>query len=259
MTGFMDDPHTLLMDLAWQYAGMGLPVLPLRPGRKEPASLHGKDDATTDQDQVVEWWNRNTRYNIGVRSPVGYVVLDVDPRNGGTDSLQEILKGHSLPKTWMARTGSGGWHIWFKAHGPFRGQLCRGVDIKSNTGYVVMPPSVHPNGQRYRIVQDEPPAPAPAWLLREMRPKRVEKFTPTPGSSNSTSGLVRAVAEAPRHDQLRGANNTLYWAARRAVEEGTYDEIRNELIEAAQGDDRSDGWLRAIERTLKSAEKWRTA
>ena len=46
---------------------------------------------TTDPDQIGRWWTRNPRYNIAVRPPVGYAVLDVDPRNGGTDNLLALL------------------------------------------------------------------------------------------------------------------------------------------------------------------------
>jgi hypothetical protein len=169
-------PDDTLADAARGYA-LEWPVLPLKAERKEPATAHGKDDATTDPDQIREWWNHNPRYNIGVRPPVGYVVLDVDPRNGGTDNLIELIDGRRMPETWMTRTGSGGWHIWLKAYPPFRSTLCKGVDIKYNTGYVVMPPSVHPNGRVYRWVNEHPIAYTPVWLLSLMRPP-VRKVEP---------------------------------------------------------------------------------
>ena len=47
-----------------------------------------------------------------------------------------------------ARTATGGTHIWLRYDGrPVGGRLGPGVDIKTHSGYVVVPPSVTPNGQ----------------------------------------------------------------------------------------------------------------
>ena len=48
------------------YARVGIPVFPLMPGKKVPATKHGKDDATTDLRVIRSWWRRNPNHNIGL-------------------------------------------------------------------------------------------------------------------------------------------------------------------------------------------------
>lgn len=220
-------------DLALEYAAAGLSVLPLhRPitvgcscGRrdchspgKHPRIEHGKDDATTDVQTITGWWSRWPDANIGVRPPIGIVVLDVDPRNGGASALAELETNHGpLPPTLTAWTGSGGLHIWYAYAGPSVGRLCAGVDVKTHTGYLVAPPSMHSSGGHYMWANDLATAPAPRWVRSLLTPPRV-----VPGGTVHRAGsggiehLVRVVADAGE-GQL---NNRLYWAAVRAHEGG---------------------------------------
>ncbi len=218
------------------YARAGLDVLPLTPGGKTPLGTlvpHGKDDASHDVEQVRDWWVQHPTANIGIRPAVGVVVLDVDPRNGGASALVELTRPHGgLSPTWTAWTGGGGLHAWYRAAGPFKAKLCDGVDLKTHTGYVVVPPSLHPSGRRYVWANDLPIAEAPAWLaaiLAAPPPRPLPTVTAGTFSGAHDDGLVRLVAEpgADRH-------NRLYWATRRAVEGGRLTaELRGRLVVAA--------------------------
>lgn len=220
-----------LSDTALDYAARGVPVLPLHPSKKTPASRHGKDDATTDTDQVRAWWEHNPHYNIGLRPPVGFIVLDVDPRNGG--DLDQL---GTVPPTSIAKTGGGGWHLWFHYLGPVRGALdgTPGVDIKSNSGYLVAPPSIHDEtGDEYRWISTGAIAPLPRHLVsRVARPRPQQRHTP-PGcvGSGSVAGLVRSVAAAPTGSR----NSILFWAACRLVESDSPPEHYTALCDAAVG------------------------
>ncbi len=91
--------------------------------------------------------------NIGVSCDVsGLLVLDIDPRDGGDETLAELIKQHGeLPPTLEVRTGGGGRHLYFEHPGDKRGfvkKIGPGVDVKAN-GYVVAPPSVHESGGVY--------------------------------------------------------------------------------------------------------------
>jgi hypothetical protein len=121
--------------------------------------------------------------------PSALAVVDVDPRNGGDDSLAELEHYHGpLPATWRAHTGSGGFHVIFQAPadvGLVDGPLAPGIDLKAN-GYIVAPPSMHPNGRVYvwelgSSPDDVPLAPTPAWLVALIngRPRR---RAPQPGA-----------------------------------------------------------------------------
>ena len=75
------------------------------------------------------------------------MVFDVDERSDGTTQ--------GLPTTLTIRTGNG-FHFYYdaKPDARFPGKLRQGVDIKFN-GYVVAPPSVHPNGEIYRVISPD--------------------------------------------------------------------------------------------------------
>jgi len=242
------------VDHATAYARAGLSVLPLHTRAKTPATRHGTHDASADIDRITSWWARHPDHNIGVRPPQGTVVLDVDPRNGGDDALAELVGRHEpLPETWTCCTGSGGRHIWLRASGPFRGQLCTGVDLKSHSGYLVVPPSIHPNGQRYRWANALPVAHAPAWLRPMLAPPPPSRPAPSssPGSYSSRGDLVKFVAAAPEGNR----NRALFWAASRAAAEGTLTELGAQLVAAAVTNGLPEP---EAEATLKSVHK-RTA
>lgn len=216
---------------ALRYAASGLPVLAvhtIRDGRctcghadcvspgKHPFTAHGKDDATTDVEQVTEWWRRWPWANVGIRPPAGVIVLDVDPRHGGASALLNLTRQHGqLPQTLTARTGGGGFHIWLAYGGRTRGHLCRGVDVKNNGGHLVAPPSQHISGGRYEWVTGLPTAPAPRWVRRILDPPR-PVTVPVARIGGRIDGLVRYVTEAPEGER----NKRLYWAACRAHESG---------------------------------------
>ncbi len=255
-TGAQSTASTVdLMSHALAYARAGLDVLPLTPGGKTPLGAlapHGKDDASSDDEQVRDWWVQCPTANIGVRPALGVVVVDVDPRDGGATALVELTRPHGgLSPTWTAWTGGNGLHAWFRAAGPFKKKMCRGVDLKGHAGYVVAPPSLHPSGNRYVWANDLPIADAPPWLVALMR-KPVLPLRPMLGVLGGVAGaraddaLVGVVARA----RTGGRNDALHWAGCRAAERGSPPALVAKLRRAAV-----DVGLPAdeIERTLTSA------
>ncbi|MGI9016774.1 MAG: bifunctional DNA primase/polymerase, partial [Euzebya sp.] len=45
-----------------------------------------------------------------------------------------------------------------------------GVDVRGDGGYIVVPPSLHACGDRYRWTNPTAPAPPPDWLIDKIRP-----------------------------------------------------------------------------------------
>jgi Bifunctional DNA primase/polymerase, N-terminal len=132
----------------------GWRVLPTLPRRKEP---HGRFvrrgflDATMDPEQVRRWWTADAHAGVAIAcAPSGLVVLDVDPRNGGDETFGRLQRElGKLPVTPTCLTGAGGMHLYFRdTVGAYIGSAGDGVDIKSE-GYVLAPPSLHPNGASY--------------------------------------------------------------------------------------------------------------
>ena len=122
----------LFLEAALSYARRAIPVFPCEPGGKRPLTHNGFWDATTDEPRLRTWWRRRPSANVGVPTgkESGLLVLDVDPREGGTRS----------------RTGGGGTHVFFRypAGEEVRnsaGWLGPGLDVRGEGGYVVVPPS----------------------------------------------------------------------------------------------------------------------
>lgn len=139
-------PSNPLLDEALRYADDGWPVLPLRPRGKRPLTAHGFKDATTNPERVKSWWQRWPQANIGLSIPSDYIVVDID----SADALQ-VLKAEdlTLPTTVTSAT-SRGQHLWYSTTVPVKNRpLIEGIDIKTDGGYVVVPPSVHPSGATY--------------------------------------------------------------------------------------------------------------
>lgn len=142
------------------YAQAGYAVFPITPGQKKPPlTEHGFKDATRDLDQIARWWETWPKANIGVvpgRS--GHVVLDVDIKSGGNghETLGSLEIDHTsvLPPALTVHTPSGGQHLWYKlpdgTEPPGNQQAGPHVDVRSGSGYVLVPPSVV-DGKSYRL------------------------------------------------------------------------------------------------------------
>jgi putative DNA primase/helicase len=160
---------------ALQYAAHGFRVVrmhPVRDGRcacaegkacdrpgKHPSTRHGVKDATTDRGQIKSWWAASPNANIGIAtgSASGILVLDIDPRNNGEETLARLTTELGpLPETITAITGGGGRHLIFN-HPSFpvrkdtMGKVFGlGIDVLSDGCIMVAPPSRHASGKRYR-------------------------------------------------------------------------------------------------------------
>lgn len=124
------------------YAQWGWPVFPLRAGAKTPATRNGFKDATTDLDQIAQWWKRNPAYNIGIPTGIAFDAIDIDVPTGVT-TYHQMVTDDILPDIHgMVSTSSGGLHLYVEPTG--RGNRAdgnAGVDYRGVGGYVVAPPS----------------------------------------------------------------------------------------------------------------------
>lgn len=120
---------------------------------KHPTTQHGALDATTDKGQIRDWWRDFPDASVGVACGEinNLIVIDVDPRNEGDIALEVERSKHGSVwlKTLTAETGGGGHHYFYKyTDKPLR-KAPKGIDFKSS-GFVVVAPSMHPSGKRYR-------------------------------------------------------------------------------------------------------------
>lgn len=192
---------------ALKLAQQGFHILPLRPGDKRPLTTHGFKDAQPDQQLIKDWWKEWPDANIGIAtgSVSAAVVIDIDPRNKGDQTLMflEELYG-PLPRTVESRTGGGGRHLFFKyPDTPIKSRangIGQGLDVKANGGYIVAPPSIHPNGEPYSWLPNRTPgeidiAEAPDWLLDRLR-------TPASDKNGKSTTDAEPIVEGVRNRTL---------------------------------------------------------
>jgi hypothetical protein len=173
----------------------GWAVLPLRGKVPAIPGPGGVLDATSDIETVIEWWSGPyAGCNIGARVPASLFVLDVDPRKSGClEALADLLLEHGpLPTTLTAVSGRGDWgrHLYYRHPGGklSAARLPEGLDLKTSSGYCVVPPSIHPaTGQPYTWVQ-APMADPPSWMVDLLRP---EVATPPPPPPPRPSGPLQ--------------------------------------------------------------------
>lgn len=218
--GQFSSAPSLMLKAALEYAERRWPVLPIfgssphgkcncstrncgSPG-KHPRLLGGVHSATADAVKIRDLWKIQDQANIAIAtgSKSGVVVLDVDPRHGGSSSLAKLEADYgTLPSTMKVNTGGGGFHFYFdlgariirssvSALGP-------GLDVRAEGGYVVAPPSLHASGRRYEwttpgAYRSSPPK-LPPWLARKI----AEASKPRNSSVYSTCRPLQFTGKIP--------------------------------------------------------------
>jgi hypothetical protein len=166
------------LNAALAYAAIGWYVFPCVPGGKEPLLKGGGGckGASADPDQIRKWWTASPKANIGLAcgKSSGVYVVDVDcGKVNGWDSLQGLP---SLPQTITADTPSGGAHFLFRSESPpaNKNAFKPGIDIRGDGYYIILAPSVHPNGKEYQWREGHSPwdielAPFPDCMRPQIR------------------------------------------------------------------------------------------
>ena len=202
-------PDGALLQTALWYAKGGWHVFPLKAGDKTPVTAHGLHDATTDAETIRGWWAQWPTANIGLNCGAsGLLAVDFDVHKegyAGAALLKQLREEHP---TTIAETGGGGYHLLYRQPednplGNGRGALPKGVDVRGVGGYIVLAPSIHPNGNRYTWEtgpHQMTPQALPGFLLAMLIK------TPTPATAapvhhrgySFTDDLTRAAANLKR-------------------------------------------------------------
>jgi hypothetical protein len=184
-----------ILSAALDYAANGVPVFPCRACdeiekhwktgeaverfAKSPYPSNGLYAASTFPHIINRFWSDHPAALIGMPTGKrsGVWVLDVDPRHGGDESLAALETQYGmLPKTRLARSASGGRHYHFNFLDGIRNnadRLGRGLDIRGEGGFIIMPGSVMADGTFYEWLADVPAVDAPEWLLELLAPPNV--------------------------------------------------------------------------------------
>ena len=180
----------MLKSALWYAEQKGWAVFPLAPNSKLPIKdTHGHLMASRDPSIIRQWWANWPDANIGCfckRS--GLLVCDLDVKDGhdgpGEWARLKAECGFSDDGALENLTPSGGTHKVFSANGArissSQSTLADGIDIKADTGYILLPPSKTPQGQYTWEASAHPadmtPAPLPPELETLLVSKRAEPF-----------------------------------------------------------------------------------
>lgn len=210
---------------AQAYARLGIAVFPLKARDKRPLAYStGLLAASTNPDLAALRWAG--RESLPVRPPKepgerlpaqiladlscnvacatgaasGFWVLDLDGAEAEEDLAKLVAVHGPLPETVEQGTGKGR-HLCFAWDPAFEvrnsaSKIGRGIDVRGEGGYIVLPPSIHPSGRAYawadgRSPRDRAFAPAPFWLLELVCPPAPAAAEPRPGREGRPQGGER--------------------------------------------------------------------
>jgi len=145
---------TDLPKAALSYQKLGLSVIPIAPKDKRPLlSWEEYQTRTATEEEIKTWWAKWPDANVGIVTGgnSGVVVIDLDSEEA-KNKLKEMLPDYDLMAVPRSRTGKG-WQLFFKHPGTSiqnRAGIIPGLDVRGDGGYVVAPPSIHPNGKVYK-------------------------------------------------------------------------------------------------------------
>ncbi len=176
------------LEAAIGYAKDGYSVIPISAnGEKKRPAVNWTEWQTrkADETQIRNWWKVFPDAGVGIVTGKlsGLVVMDIDPKNGGTDE--------GFPTTDMvANTGGGGQHHYYKyVEGARNRAGNNGVDVRAEGGYVVAPPSKHHSGGVYEWDIDDKPG--------DITVAKTVELSPSKATHEGANGLANGVDSAP--------------------------------------------------------------
>ena len=138
---------------------------------KHPVDTGWTTAATSDPATVASLFPPDSRWNVGiVPGPSGLSVLDLDVKRANANGVNFFEGSHEHVGGPAAITPSGGAHRIFRhttACPPSMSKKTLGFDWMTNSGMIVVAPSVTPKG-RYRWTAGGPPRPAPAAVIAKL-------------------------------------------------------------------------------------------
>lgn len=163
--------------VAAAYLTAGWSVFPVTPGRKAPPLIEWTEFQSrhASVDEVREWWRQWPDANIGIVTGTisNLSVVDIDDGAGGRESLK--ASGFTFPLTRVHKT-PGGFHLLFQHSMAVHtgAGFLKGIDVRSDGGYIVAPPSINVEKGSYSVLKDRPICPlliVPEWLQSTSRKK----------------------------------------------------------------------------------------
>ena len=147
--------HNKILEHAIKYAKLDWKMFAVNNRKKPLVNRSWLDECTTDVKELERLFGKNPHLGIAVATQQSNLfVVDCDVKTNGLQHLDELEDEHGkLPDTLVSQTGGGGKHFFFKRpQGGVKnsaGKLAKGIDVRCDNGYVVIPPSPHHSGGEY--------------------------------------------------------------------------------------------------------------
>jgi hypothetical protein len=220
--------------------------------------------ATRDRVTLIDWALTLNRVIWAVPLIKAVVVVDVEhpSSHDGSDgfaSFVDLAGCHpDALDTWQTTTMTGGRHVWFKSdEHPFsnrtgKSHLAPGVEVKTEGGYVVLPP-----GPGRRWLKGGTIMPAPQWLKDQFKAEARAR----------APCVATAASDAPEHSIAGLAELLRHCEAIRTAPVGTRGSTRNahgyfiaQLVGGGELEE-SDAWRAYVDASLDQDdphynEKW---
>jgi len=157
-----------MLEHALKYEQLGWSVIQLKARDKVPCRDWKEfQSRRATPNEISNWWNEYPEGNIGIvtGSVSGIAVIDIDDIERADSRIL-----HEMPTGYQVKTGGGNRHAYFKipqgVHLPSRRIL--GVELKCEGSIVATPPSIHPSGNPYVLLQDGNINELPKWFIDEV-------------------------------------------------------------------------------------------
>jgi len=156
--------ENIYLRAALEYEKLGISVIPLVPGHKfPPKSVTWKDRQTTraTSEDILKWWVDYPKSHVGMITGAISGIDSIDMDGPHAKDILEAQAGVELPDSISYTTGNG-MQVLFKYHGgglKTKARYCgdsngSGVDLRTDGGLTVLPPSIHKNGKQYEWIID---------------------------------------------------------------------------------------------------------
>lgn len=234
------------IDDVLEYVDNGWSILPVKPEEKRPYMTNWLQYTKTraSKSMVENWFRSLTGAGVGMVTGrvSNIVVLDVE--HYCPTPIEELLKMY--PTQLIARSGSGGYHLYYQyptnqSKVSNRVKIFEGADLRADGGFIVLPPTIHPNGNQYEWIKKGIAGAFPLALL-DLESK------PTVQNEGWITEALRGVSEG-------GRNDTCARLAGYFFKKGlNYDIVETLLVEWNEKNDPPMP-MRELRTTLKSIER----
>jgi hypothetical protein len=228
------------------------------PGKHPLLKYSWKHVATNDPLRIDKWLNmKNINYGIATGRKLDddqrLIVIDID-------CVEHDFLDWLPQDTFHYRTGSGGWHFWFRT--PYSvsnsaSKIAPQVDVRGYGGYVVIPPSRHISGGTYIADYSNPIIEAPKKLLDLLflKGKKVSNLQITGKVQNLNSGSIKKTNNI---DHLSEWTKGSIGLIRKQLSENKYipDGARNIVLHRLLSSDRAKGYN--LNQLKQSAQVYRS-